>query len=123
MRRRMHLVVCSVACLAIAGPAAMAEGAFDGDYVGKRVLTKGPAERCPGTEDVSVTILEPVLIFTNSALHDYPISFHPHPDGTFRITHVDFEGGYVDIQGRVTGGVLTADVNNPPCVHHWQLKK
>jgi hypothetical protein len=114
-RRRL---LCSLACLAIAGPVAMAEGQYDGDYAGKRVLTKGPAERCPSEDNVSATIHERVLIFTNSALQNQPLSFDPRPDGTFHLTHVDVGGGYV-----VTGGVLTADVNNPPCEHHWEMEK
>jgi hypothetical protein len=29
----------------------------------------------------------------------------------------------VSMQGRITGDVLDADVSNPPCEHHWHLKK
>jgi hypothetical protein len=123
MRRRMPLVVCSLACLALAGPVALADGPYDGDYVGKRVLTKGPADQCPGEEDVSVTIHGNVLTFTNSALKNYAIGFDARPDGTFDIEHVDLDGGTSDIQGRIVGGVLDADVNNPPCEHRWSLKK
>jgi hypothetical protein len=123
MRRAMHLVVCSVACLAIAAPAALAAGPYDGDYVGKRILTKGPTDDCPANENVSVTIQDNVLSFTNSQLQNYAIGFFPEPDGTFTINHVDADGNTSEIRGRIAGGVIEADVNNPPCVHHWQLKK
>jgi hypothetical protein len=101
----------------------MAEGPYDGHYVGKRVLTKGPADDCPAEGNVSVTIDGNVLTFTNSQLQNYAIGFYPDPDGTFNIVHVGLEGGTADINGRIAGGVIDADVNNPPCLHHWQLKK
>jgi hypothetical protein len=123
MRRRMHLLVCSLVLLSIAAPAVEAGDSFDGEYVGKRVLTKGPADECPADESVSVTIRDNVLTFTNSQLQNYAIGFYPDPDGTFTVTHVDADGNTSEIQGRITGGVLTAEVNNPPCEHHWQLRK
>ncbi|HET8637694.1 MAG TPA: hypothetical protein VFL96_12675 [Acidobacteriaceae bacterium] len=110
--------------LAMGGLIVAGAGAsFDGVYVGKRVLAKGPADSCPAEESVSVTIHGQVLTFTNSALKNYPMSFDPHPDGTFANTHVDIEGDIVDIRGRIEGGVLNADVINPPCEHHWRLEK
>jgi hypothetical protein len=72
---------------------------------------------------VSVTIHNGVLTFTNSALQNYAIGFDPHPDGTFTETHVDIGGDIVEIQRRILGGVLSADVTNPPWVHHWRLEK
>jgi hypothetical protein len=63
------------------------------------------------------------LTFTNSALQNYAIGFDPHPDGTFTETHVDVGGDIVEIQGRINGGILNADVTNPPCEHHWRLEK
>jgi hypothetical protein len=121
-KRRMPLGMCGLAFLAVAGPAVAAGDSFDGVYTGKRVLTKGPGQ-CPAEESVSVTIHDGVLTFTNSALQNYAIGFDPHPDGTFTETHVDAGGDIVEIQGRITGGVLNADVTNPPCEHHWRLEK
>ena len=47
-------------CLAIAGsPASGVEHKFDGDYSGKRVLTKGSAGSCPAEDHVSVNIHGP----------------------------------------------------------------
>ena len=122
-KRRMPFGMCSLALLAIAGPAVAAGGSLDGVYTGKRVLTKGPAGTCPAEENVSVTIHGGMLAFTDSALQNYAIGFDPRPDGTFTDTHVDIGGDVVDIQGRITEGVLNADVTNPPCEHHWRLKK
>jgi hypothetical protein len=119
-RRRL---VCSLAFLSMAAPAIGAGDSFDGEYSGKRTLTKGSADDCPAEEDVSVTINGNVLTFTNSQLQNYPIGFYPEPDGTFDIEHVDLDGGTSDIHGRIVGGIINADVNNPPCEHHWQLKK
>jgi hypothetical protein len=115
--------MCSLAFLAVAGPALGAGDSFDGHYTGKRVLTKGPAGQCPTEEGVSVTIQDGVLTFTNSALQNYAIGFDPHPDGTFTETHVDAGGAIVEIRGRIAGGVLNADVANPPCEHHWRLER
>jgi hypothetical protein len=123
MRCRMYLVVCSLACLVITTPVALANASYDGQYTGKRVLTNGPADSCPAEDDVSVTIQGDVLSFTNSELKDYGLPFNPEPDGTFTVDHMDASGGIVEIQGRVVGGVLDADVNNPPCEHHWSLEK
>jgi hypothetical protein len=108
----IRLEMCSLAFLAIAGPVVAAGDSFDGVYTGKRVLTKGPPGQCPAEESVSVTIEDHVLTFTNSALKNFAIGFDPHPDGTT-----------VEIQGRITGAVLNADVTNPPCEHHWRLGK
>jgi hypothetical protein len=115
--------ICGMICLAVAGPALGAEDTFDGVYTGKRVLTKGQGARCPAEDDVSVTIHGEALTFTNSALKNFLISLNPHQDGSFSQISVDIDGDTVTIQGRVTGGVLDADVTNPPCEYHWHLKK
>jgi hypothetical protein len=102
---------------------AVAESSFDGEYRGKRVLTKGAPESRPAEEIVSVTIHVNVLTFTNTELQNYAIGFYPEPDGTLTVAHVDSSGGSAEVQGRIAGGVLHADVNNTPCQHHWSLKK
>jgi hypothetical protein len=118
-------MVCRLAVLGIAAPVALADASFDGNYTGKRWVTnRGPADICPAEDNVSVTIQGDVLTFTNSAVQNYPIGgFDPGPDGKFDETHVDIGGDVVDIQGRIAGGVLEADVNNPPCEYHWRLEK
>jgi hypothetical protein len=40
---------------------------FDGVYTGGRLLIKGPIPPCPVKEDVSVTISDGTLSFTDSA--------------------------------------------------------
>ena len=107
----------------MAGPVVAAGDSFDGVYTGKRVATKGPLGQCPAEESVSVTINDGVLTVTTSELRNYAIGFDPHPDGTFTVTHVDAGGRVVEIRGRITGGVLNADVINPPCEYHWRLEK
>jgi hypothetical protein len=64
-------------CLTVAGsPALGAEHTFDGDYSGKRVLTKGLAGLdCPAEDVVSVTIHGETLTFTNSALKKFTQPF------------------------------------------------
>jgi hypothetical protein len=81
-----------------------------------------PSER-PTQDDVSVTINDGALTFTNSALQNYAMGFEPHPDGSFRQSHVDIGGDVVDISGRIVGDTLDADVTNAPCEHHWHLQK
>jgi hypothetical protein len=78
-------------CLAVVGtPVLSAEHTFNGDYSGKRVLTKGPAGlECPAEDDVSVTIHGETLTFTNSALQKYTMPFDPDPEGSFGQTHTD----------------------------------
>ena len=63
--------------LAVAGiPALGAEHTFDGDYSGKRVLTKGSVgPDCPAEDDVSVNIHGIAMTFTNSALKKFVIGF------------------------------------------------
>jgi hypothetical protein len=53
----------------------------------------------------------------------YTIGFYPDPDGSFHEIHTDEGGTSVDIRGRIIGDVIEADVINPPCEHHWHLKK
>ena len=112
-------------CLTVAGsPALGAEHTFDGDYSGKRVLTKDSAgPECPAEDDVSVTINGETLTFTNSALKKFGLAFYPRQDGAFGSTYTDQGGDVVRIRGRVIGDVIDADVTNPPCEHHWHLKK
>jgi hypothetical protein len=70
-----------------------AEHAFDGDYSGKRVLTKGQAgPNCPAEEDVSVAIRGETLTFTNSALKEFTMPFYPTQDGSFGQTYTG-QGG------------------------------
>jgi len=110
--------------LAVAGPVLCAEHAFDGDYSGKRVLKKGSAgPDCPAEDDVFVTIHGETLTFTNSALKRYTMPFDPGPDGSFGQTHTDEGGAIVHYHGHIIGDVIEADVTNPPCEYHWDLKK
>ena len=111
--------------LTVAGsPVLSAENTFDGDYTGKRVLTKGSADpTCPAEDDVSVTIHGETLSFTNSAARNIGVGFYPRQDGSFHQTYASAGGAAVDIRGRVTGDVIDADVKNPPCEYHWHLNK
>ena len=107
--------------LTVAGiPALGAEHTFDGVYSGQRVLTKGS---CPAVDDVSVTIHGETLTFTNSALKKFVVGFFVRQDGSFDEIHADVDGDTVHVVGRITGDVIEADVNNPPCEFHWHLKK
>jgi hypothetical protein len=110
-------VICVVAGLAVG-----AEN-IDGAYSGKRTLTKGSGPMCPGEENVSATIHGETLSFSNSAHQNVGMGFYPHPDGSFHQTYADKGGAAVDIRGRIIGDVIEADVTNPPCEHHWHLKK
>ena len=108
-------------CLAVAGgPALGAEHTFDGTYSGQRVLTKGS---CAAADDVSVTIHGEALTFTNRALKKFVMGFFVSQDGSFDEIHTDVDGDTVHVVGRITGDVIEADVNNPPCEFHWHLKK
>jgi len=123
-RRSVVFGICGMICL-IAGPALGDENRFDGEYIGTRTLVEGGSENanCPATDDVTVTIKGETLTFTNSALKKYTMAFDPNKDGSFQDVSIDVDGGTVDIHGRVVGDVIDADVNNPPCEHHWHLKK
>jgi len=112
-------------CLVVAGsPALGAEHKFDGDYSGKRMLTKGSADpNCPAEDDVSVTIHGEVLTFTNSAYKNVSLGFYPRPDGSFHQTFTGAGGSTSDIVGLIIGDVIEADVNNPPCKYRWHVEK
>ena len=112
-------------CLAIVGsPALGAEYTFDGDYSGKRVLTKAANDpSCPAEDDVSVTIHGEVSTFTNSTSKKFVIGFFVRQDRSFDQIHTDVDGDTVHILGRIIGDIIEADVNNPPCEYHWHLKK
>jgi hypothetical protein len=53
--------------------------------------------------------------------------FYPSHDESFGETYTAEGGDTVNIHGRVIGDVLEAEVTNygtdPPCEHHWHLKK
>jgi hypothetical protein len=93
---------------------------FNGNYIGKRVLTKGSTERCAPSQNA--TIDGEVLRFTDGMLHNFAIGFAPHPDGSFGLISTAI-GGFVLIQGHIVGSVLDADVANGPSEHHWHLTK
>jgi len=82
------------------------------------VLTKGVDKTCPTEDDVSVAIRGETLIFTNSKVRGYVITFEPHPDGSFRQVSTDIGGATVSIEGRIVGDVLDADVTTFVCQHH-----
>ena len=122
-----RLIVAATAglCLAVAGISALgAKQNFDGDYTGKRSLTKGPPNRrCPAEDKVSVTIQGDRLTFTHSGLRKSTEPFYPGPDGSFGQTFTN-EGGEIEhYHGRIIGNVMNVDVTNPPCEYHWHLKK
>jgi hypothetical protein len=119
---RISLGAFSIAVLAIAGPVVAAGESFDGFYVGRRTLTKGP-DQCPTNQSVSLIIHGDVLTFTNSVLENFAIAVDIHPDGTFSDIYVDVGGDVTEIHLRIVGSVLDADVTNPPCQHHWRLEK
>jgi hypothetical protein len=123
-RRVVVLGICGVIGLVAGIPALGAEHIFDGVYFGKRVLTKGSASTtCPAEEDVSITIQGETLTFTNGVLKKFAEPFYPSPDGSFGQTHTDAGGAVVHYHGRIVGDVIEADVTNPPCDYHWNLKK
>src|SRR5215472_7365780 len=114
--RSLRLAAALCLSLAVAGiPALGAEHAFDGSYSGKRVLTKGSGPDCPAEDNVSVNIHGEVLSFTNSALRNLGIGFYPQQDGSFHLTYTGDGGVIVNILGHINGGVIEADVTNPPC--------
>jgi hypothetical protein len=116
----------AIACFGIAGPASAAGNSFDGVYIGKRSLTKGPtSSRCPAEDPVSVTIHGPQLKYTDSALKEFVIAFDPQPDGSFDQTYEDVGGTTIFYKGRVAGDSIDADVTNyaTECTHHWHLTK
>jgi hypothetical protein len=127
MSRSRRLAAASGLCLAVAGsPTLGAEHTFDGTYSGQRVLTEGsPSPRCPAEEDVSVTIHGETLTFTNSAFKNFLQPFYPSQDGSFGQTYTDVGGAAVHYHGRIIGDVVDVDVDaiDPPCEHHWHLKK
>jgi hypothetical protein len=119
-------MMCGLVCLAIAAPVLGAGDTLDGDYTGKRVLTKGQGgPRCPAEDDVSVTIRGGALTITDSTLRNFSLGFDPRPDGSFGEIYSDAGGATVSIRGRIVGGVLDADVTNSSsrCEHHWHLTK
>lgn len=118
----MLSMMCGIALLGLATPAVALAGSFDGTYTGKRVLRKGDKTLCPTQEDVSVTIKDGTLTFTNSALKSFAIAISPEPDGSFDDVS-EVGGAVVAIRGRMVGNALDADVTNGPCQHHWHLEK
>ena len=93
-------------CLAVGGsPALGAEHTYDGDYSGKRVLTKGSNPSCLAVDDVSVSIHDETVTFTNGALKKLVIGFFPRQDGSFHQTHTEEGGDTVAIFGQIAGDV------------------
>jgi hypothetical protein len=112
-------------CLAVAGSPALGAGhTFDGDYSGKRVLTKGsPGPTCPAEENVSVAIHGETVSFTDSVLTNFLQPFYPSQDGSFGENLTTEGGATVSYHGRIVGDIMDLDLNNPPCEYHWHLKK
>jgi len=137
VHRLMVLEICGLICL-IAGPGAALVGSLavpaalgaepehklDGVYTGKRSLTKGTASTtCPAEDNVSVTIHGDTLTFANGILKNITQAFYPDPDGSFGQTYTDAGGAVVHYHGRIVGDTIEADVPDPPCEYHWNLKK
>jgi hypothetical protein len=122
-RRLLVSGLCGMMFLAVAGPALGTENRFNGVYIGKTILTKGSVPRCPADDDVSVTIYGETLKYTDSRLQNFVMGFYPRHDGSFRQSHIYEQGDFVNIDGRIVGDFIEADVTNPSCKHHWHLKK
>jgi hypothetical protein len=119
--RGIALGICGV--IGIAGPPALGAGNdFDGVYTGNRVLTKG-SPSCPNEDEATVNIHGAALTFTDSRLHDCPLGFYPHPDGSFSQISAGIESSFVLIQGRIAGDTIDADVADGACEYHWHLKR
>ena len=113
-----------MAILAAVLPLKVLAQSLDGNYLGKRVLTKGDAPPCHKQDDVSVTIRGDILLFSDGTLKDEPVGFGPpHSDGSFHLLHVEMGGRTVDIHGRIAGNAVDADVTNAPCEYHWHVEK
>jgi len=124
-QREHHLIalgICGVFCL-VAGSALSAGDTLDGDYTGTRTLRKGAGSICPAREDVSASIQGHTLTFTYSRSKNYTIGFDPDSDGSFNQISMGLGGRAVNIQGRVIGGIIEADVASDRCEYHWVLKK
>ena len=110
-------------CLVAGGSVFGAENTSNGVYTGTRSRTKGPDLQCLAEENVSVTVQDTIMLFTNSILHSFVLEFSPSPDGSFERTYISSAGHYVVIRGRIIGNLIEADVDNEPCSHHWRVKK
>jgi hypothetical protein len=122
--RRTLLTLAGIAWFAVAGAALAAGNTFDGVYVGKRSLTKGPDSLCSTEEEkVSVSIDGETIRVTDSDINRFALAFHPGQDGSFDENYTDKEGDTVKVRGRVIGDVLDADVYYSPCGYHGHLKK
>ena len=86
-------------------------------------LTKGSGPKCSVEEDVSVTIHDQTLTFTDLNFRIVVLDFYPRQDGSFGLVYVDAGRATVNIRGHVIGDIIEADVNSPPCEYHWHLKK
>ena len=122
-RGRVFPAICGIVLFGVAAPPATLGASFDGTYTGKRVLMKGNTPSCPAEDNVSATIQNDTVIFTNSALKDFGIGFNVQPDGSFSEVDTETGGAVVTIRGRIVGNTLDADVVNGPCEHHWHLQK
>ena len=120
---RVLSVICGFALLSFATPPAAQPVSFDGTYTGKRVLTNGDKTFCPAEDNVSVTIKDDNLTFTDSNVKNYTIEFNPRPDGSFSELSANIGGTVVAIRGRINGNALDADVIGAHCQHHWHLEK
>jgi hypothetical protein len=109
----------------VAGSALSAEPGhkYDGVYTGTRSLKGTASTECPAEEDVSVTIHGEWLTFTNRALKNFTLPFEPDQAGSFGQILTGPDGIVVNYHGQMTGDILAADVMNPPCDYHWDLKK
>ena len=112
-----------VICLVAGGSVFGAENTSNGVYTGTRLRTKGPDSQCLAEENVSVTIQDTIMLFTNGILHSFVLELFPNPDGSFERTYISAGGHYVVIHGRIMGNVIEADVENEPCSHHWRVRK
>jgi len=64
----MLLVMCGVAWVAVGAAASAAEDKYDGIYIGKRSLVKGPSQ-CLAEESVTIIIKGDTVSFADSQEH------------------------------------------------------
>jgi hypothetical protein len=117
----------AVGVVALAG-AAMAAGTFDGRYTGpQKTMVNSNRGPCQGLDhDVTVAVSNSTITWPWG--RGDPLVATVQADGSFYAQVKGIQGpvgfnAVNELKGRITAGVMEADVGGTACQVHWSLRK
>ncbi len=121
----MFLTRCMAIALWVSSVAvAIAAGPFDGTYSGENTLVRGGPPVCSPAHRISWTVAD--NHFKAGWFSSTTLDATVAPDGSFNASamyNYGRQSSRAILSGRISNGVLEADIESTGCKYHYSLKK